>query len=65
MRENITKVLLTTNALGDTIAFMPVVEKFAKSFIYPLYVGINNDLIQLFDGIYGNISCYLKRKKVE
>ena len=55
MNEHINKVLLTTNALGDTIAFMPVVEKFAQSFIYPLYVGINNDLIPLFQGIYGNI----------
>jgi hypothetical protein len=55
MNEHVNKVLLTTNALGDTIAFMPVVEKFAQSFIYPLHIGINNDLIPLFQGIYGNI----------
>jgi hypothetical protein len=31
MNEHINHVKLTTHALGDTIAFMPVVEKFAKS----------------------------------
>lgn len=49
------KVILTTHALGDTIAFMPVIEKFANSFIYPLYVGIYKNLIELFDGLYCNI----------
>ena len=55
MNEHINHVKLTTHALGDTIAFMPVVEKFAKSFIYPLHVGINKHLIPLFEGLYGNI----------
>ncbi len=55
MNEHINHVKLTTHALGDTIAFMPVVEKFAKSFIYPLHVGINKNLKPLFEGLYGNI----------
>jgi autotransporter strand-loop-strand O-heptosyltransferase len=53
--SSITKVILTTHALGDTVAFMPVVEKFASDFTYPIYVGINKHLISLFNGIYGNL----------
>lgn len=53
--NNVSKVILTTNALGDTIAFMPVVEKFASNFFYPVFVGINKEFIDLFQGLYNNL----------
>lgn len=55
MNTHIKHVVLTTSALGDTIAFMPVVEKFAKTLIHPLYVGINKHFLDMFHGLYGNI----------
>lgn len=55
MYQNVSKVILTTHALGDTIAFMPVVEKFAMNFFYPIHVGINKHLVELFEGLYTNI----------